>query len=64
MKLSQAAEHLNQAVEGLRRAGMQDFLPRGLLARAEFYIAQKDFDKARHDLDEAMTIAQRAMSLS
>ncbi len=57
--LSQAAEHLNQAVDWLRRAGTQHELPRGLLARAELYIAQKDFDKARRDLDEAMTIAER-----
>jgi tetratricopeptide (TPR) repeat protein len=32
---------------------------RGLLARAELYTSQKDFDKARRDLDEATTIAQR-----
>ena len=37
---------------------MQDELPRGLLARAELCIAQKDFEKARCDLDEAMTIAE------
>lgn len=36
-----------------------DYLSSGLLARAELYIAQMDFDKARRDLDEAMTIAGR-----
>jgi tetratricopeptide (TPR) repeat protein len=56
---TQAAEHLNNAVVGLRRAGRQDILPRSLLARAELHIAQNDFEKARRDLDEAMTIAQR-----
>jgi tetratricopeptide (TPR) repeat protein len=56
---TQAAEHLNQAVDGLRQAGQQDDLPRGLLARAELYRAQGEFDKAQHDLDEAMTIAER-----
>jgi tetratricopeptide (TPR) repeat protein len=57
--LFQAAKHLNEAVDWLRRAGQQDDLPRGLLARAELYMAQKDFDKARRDLDEAVTIAER-----
>jgi len=54
-----AAEHLNQAVDGLRQAGAQDFIPRGLLARAELYRVQSAFDKAQRDLDEAMTIAER-----
>ena len=54
-----AAEHLNLAVGGLRQAGQQQELPRGLLARAELYRAQGEFDKAQHDLDEAMTIAKR-----
>lgn len=57
--LSQASEHLNQAVDWLRRAGTQQYIPRGLLARAELYMAQKDFEKAKRDLDEAMTIAER-----
>ena len=57
--LTQAAEHLNLAVDGLRQARQQDYIPHGLLARAELYRAQDDFDKARHDLDEAMTIAER-----
>jgi tetratricopeptide (TPR) repeat protein len=56
---SQAAEHLNQAVDWLRESGRQDYMPLGLLAQAELYIAQKDFEKARRDLDEAMIIAQR-----
>jgi len=34
---SQATEHLNKAVEGLRQAGTQNHLPRGLLARAELH---------------------------
>jgi hypothetical protein len=44
--LSQAAEHLNQAVDWLRRAGTQDYIPRVLLARAELYTVQKNFEKA------------------
>ena len=52
------AEHLNQAVDGLRQAGAQEFIIRGLLARAELYRVQGAFEKAQHDLDE-MTIAKR-----
>ena len=53
------AEHLNQAVDGLRQAGTQHELPRSLLARAELYRVQNEFEKAQRDLDEAMTIAER-----
>jgi tetratricopeptide (TPR) repeat protein len=54
-----AIEHLNHAVDGLRQAGQQDYIPRGLLARAELCRVQGEFDKAQRDLDEAMTIAER-----
>jgi tetratricopeptide (TPR) repeat protein len=57
--ISQAVEYLNLAVDGLRRAGTQHELPRGLLARAELYTAQEQFEKAQRDLDEAATIAER-----
>ena len=56
---TQAAEHLNQAVEGLRQAGTQDHLSHGLLARAELYRLQGEFKRAQHDIKEAMTIAER-----
>jgi tetratricopeptide (TPR) repeat protein len=56
---TQAAEHLNQAVNGLRQAGTQYEVPRGLLARAELYRVQAEFEKAQHDIEEAMTIAER-----
>jgi tetratricopeptide (TPR) repeat protein len=55
----QAAEHLNQAVDGLRQAGTQHEIPRGLLARAELYRVQGEFDRAQHDIEEAITIAER-----
>ena len=60
MDFTQAVEHLNHAVDGLRQAGVQDYVSRGLLVRAELYRAQGRFDKAQRDLDEAMTIAERA----
>jgi len=56
---TQAAAHLDQAVDGLRKAGTQHHVPSGLLARGELYRFMKDFKKAQHDLDEAITIATR-----
>lgn len=56
---TRAAVHLNLAVDGLRQAGQQDFMPLGLLSRSDLYITCRDFPKAQRDLDEAMTIAER-----
>lgn len=55
---SEAEDFLYQAVEGLRKAGRQDYLPRGLLTRASLYRHQKNFPSAWTDLDEAMEIAE------
>jgi tetratricopeptide (TPR) repeat protein len=57
--LIQAATHLNRAVDGLRQAGQQQELPRGLLARAALHRAQAQFARAQRDLEEALTIATR-----
>ncbi len=57
--VTQAAIYLQRAVDGLRQAGQQDDLPRGLLARAELYRFADAFTKAQNDLDEAYTIATR-----
>ncbi len=46
-------------MDGLRQAGQQDDLPRGLLARAELHRFTGAFSKALNDLDEAFTIATR-----
>jgi tetratricopeptide (TPR) repeat protein len=56
---AQAAEHLDRAVEGLRRAGTQHHLPRGLLARAALRWAMREYARARRDLEEAMEVATR-----
>ncbi len=56
---TRAAAYLNQAVNGLREAGAQEFLPRGLLARAECYRLQKKYAKAWSDLNETFEIAER-----
>jgi tetratricopeptide (TPR) repeat protein len=56
----EAERHLDGAVEGLCLAGMQDYIPLGLLARAELWRLMKgDGEKARRDLDEALKIATR-----
>ncbi len=56
---SKVAEHLDQAVDGLRQSGYQDDIPRGLLARAALHRVRGEFEPARRDLDEAMLIAER-----
>ncbi|MCP5103812.1 MAG: hypothetical protein GY950_10560, partial [bacterium] len=59
-----ALDHLHRAVDGLRESGNQDDLPRGLLAHAAVYRTAKEFETARHDLEEAREIAERgAMKL-
>ena len=55
----QAAVYLDRAVDGLRQAGAQEFIARGLLARAELYMVTDQMDRARRDLDEAFSIATR-----
>ncbi|MDY0164497.1 TIR domain-containing protein [Desulfobotulus sp.] len=54
-----AESFLNQAVEKLRKAGTQNHLPRGLLARAALFRAQDRFDQAQTDLSEAHDIAEQ-----
>jgi tetratricopeptide (TPR) repeat protein len=58
----QAAAHheLNVAVNGLRLAGQQIYLPRGFLARAALRREMGDHAAARRDLDEATRIAARS----
>ena len=53
----EAGEILDRAVDGLRKAGQQQYITCGLLARAELYRCTKDFERAHRDLREAMTIA-------
>ena len=57
--LPEAAERLDEAVNGFRAAGTQQYIPSGLLARAEFHRRQGTFDRARRDLHEAEKIARR-----
>jgi tetratricopeptide (TPR) repeat protein len=57
--LVQAEVYLEQAVDGLRQAGMQQYLPLALLARAQLHRARGESERAERDLGEAMTIATR-----
>lgn len=57
--LTEATHYLERAVENLQRAGRQDFLPLGLLARMELRRVQGDLDRSQSDLDRGMTIATR-----
>lgn len=57
--LADAEVEIEQAVDGLRRAGQQDHLPRGLLTRAWLRAAMGDAEAARADLGEAQEIAER-----
>jgi hypothetical protein len=54
-----ARRELRAAMDGLRAAGQQDYLPRGFLTRA--WLRQRDGDEpgALADLDEAKEIAER-----
>lgn len=49
---------LNQAVEGLREYGEQNYLPFGLLARAALYRLKQEFIRAWDDLNEVREIAE------
>jgi len=57
--MSSARDFLNDAVAGLRVAGEQEFIARGLLARAAFYRTQNEFAPAWADLEEAREIVER-----
>jgi len=53
-----AEQHFNRAVEGLRKAGTTDMLPKGLLARAHWRLQIRRPAAALEDLDEAYEIAE------
>jgi len=55
----QAVAYLEWTVDGLRQAGHQQYLPLGLLARAELRWVTGTPDQARADLEEALSIATR-----
>lgn len=57
--LTPALDNLNRAVNGLRQVGTLHHLPLGLIARARLYRVKGRVDRARFDLDEAMSIATR-----
>jgi hypothetical protein len=58
-----AKEHLDAAVEGLRRSGQMDYLPRALLARAWLHHILANPTATTTDLDEAESPALRGPML-
>lgn len=56
---SEAAVFLQRAVDRLRQAGTLNYLPLGLLARAELHRLDLDYDRAERDLAEVFRIATR-----
>jgi tetratricopeptide (TPR) repeat protein len=56
---AKAAEHLDHAVEGLRRANHEHYLPLGLLSRSALRRLLGDLVGAEADLSEALEIAER-----
>jgi tetratricopeptide (TPR) repeat protein len=57
--LARSAEHLNQAVNGLRKAAQEHHVPGGLLWRATLWRLRSDFPAAETDLAEALEITER-----
>jgi hypothetical protein len=53
-----SAAKLEEAVDGLREAGANEFVVDGLRARAAFRRAIGDWNRAAHDLNEAKEIAE------
>ncbi|MCI0471743.1 MAG: hypothetical protein L0Y73_08805, partial [Candidatus Aminicenantes bacterium] len=55
---SMAETYLAQAVEGLRKAGQQQYLAPGLIARAELFRLRQKYEDAWADLQEGLEIAR------
>lgn len=53
-----AGHWLNEAVDRLRAAGVQEYIPRGLLARAAWHRCRQDYAAAHEDLQEALDIIE------
>lgn len=56
----EAGSSFKRAIENLRRAGAQEFISLGLLARATFYRVTEQFDLAIADLNETLDLATRS----
>jgi len=57
-RLSRAMNLLDQAVEGLRKYGDQNYLVTALIKRAAGFSLLEEYAKARDDLSEALDIAE------
>ncbi len=59
-ELKEAEEYFNQAVDGIRKASQNLFLPMFLLDRANFLIKINKLEEARRDLEEAKQLISRS----
>ena len=57
--LIEAKKWLDEAVDGLRKAGEQIWIAKGLLARAELYRYKQNWERVWGDLEEVWEIAER-----
>jgi tetratricopeptide (TPR) repeat protein len=57
--ISEAAEFMRRAIDGLQQAGMTSFFPRGLLARAALHRYTGNYERAKRDLAEVLRLAIR-----
>jgi hypothetical protein len=57
---AEAAQHLEEAVDGTRRAGQLDPLSRSLLARAVLFRLTDNYSRARSDLAETQRLTERS----
>jgi len=56
----EAEDYFNQAVASIEKTERREHVPVFLIDRANFYLDQKQFDEALHDLDEAWQIIKRS----
>jgi tetratricopeptide (TPR) repeat protein len=56
----EAAIYLNRAIEALRKGGHMEFLPRGLLARANLHRLVRAYGQAERDLADVQRMATRS----
>ncbi|MFT4929142.1 MAG: tetratricopeptide (TPR) repeat protein, partial [Phenylobacterium sp.] len=60
---TEAQSWFDKVITGLRQAGQQDYLPLGLLARADLHRLQNNFTQCWTDLDETRDIASHSSML-
>lgn len=57
---TEAEAFIQDSLDGLRKAGLIEYLPRGLLARAELHRFNRNYSRAERDLTEVQRIVTRS----